>query len=70
MISGRLIALYHYVRPENSDGVTGITPETFGRHLDLISTRYRVLTIEEFVETSRDHTGIALITFDDAVADQ
>jgi peptidoglycan/xylan/chitin deacetylase (PgdA/CDA1 family) len=65
-----LIALYHYVRPQNSDGVTGITPDTFSGQVELIRSRYRVVTIEEFVETRHEQTGIALITFDDAVSDQ
>jgi peptidoglycan/xylan/chitin deacetylase (PgdA/CDA1 family) len=70
MVEDNLVALYHYVRPENSDGVTGLTPEAFSDQLDLIGQRYRFVSVEEFTETHREQTGIALITFDDAVSDQ
>jgi peptidoglycan/xylan/chitin deacetylase (PgdA/CDA1 family) len=70
MPQDNLVTMYHYVRPENSDGVTGLTPEAFSRQLDLIGERYRIVTVEEFTETHDGQSGMALITFDDAVADQ
>src|SRR4051794_14692788 len=62
--------MYHYVRPSNSEGVTGITPQELGEQLDLVTARYRAVTAEEFVETHAEQSGMALITFDDAVSDQ
>jgi peptidoglycan/xylan/chitin deacetylase (PgdA/CDA1 family) len=70
MHSSNFVPLYHYVRPENSDGVTGLTPEAFSRQLDLICDRFRCVTVEEFVATHDQQSGMALITFDDAVSDQ
>jgi peptidoglycan/xylan/chitin deacetylase (PgdA/CDA1 family) len=70
MALDNLIPVYHYVRPSNSDGVTGLTPEAFSRQLDLIGERYRFVTAEEFVATHETQTGMALVTFDDAVSDQ
>lgn len=44
-----LIVTYHYVRPHNSEGVTGITPEVFDAQLHEIGRRYRFVSAEEFV---------------------
>lgn len=65
-----LVAMYHYVRPVNSDGVTGITPAVFEDQLRRITARYRAVTVEEYIGTAATASGMALITFDDAVADQ
>lgn len=62
--------MYHYVRPENSDGVTGLTPEAFEQQLRAVGERYRFVTAEEWSETHQSAAGVALITFDDAVSDQ
>jgi peptidoglycan/xylan/chitin deacetylase (PgdA/CDA1 family) len=70
MSLGNVIPIYHYVRPQNSDGVTGLTPQAFSAQLDLLARNYRFVTVEEFVETHRSETGMALVTFDDAVSDQ
>lgn len=65
-----LVAMYHYVRPQNSDGVTGLTPAAFETQLRRIAAAYRPVTVEEYVATHETATGMALITFDDAVRDQ
>jgi peptidoglycan/xylan/chitin deacetylase (PgdA/CDA1 family) len=65
-----LVVMYHYVRPENSDGVTGLTPEAFREQVRAIAERYRIVTVEEYVATHEQETGLALLTFDDAVSDQ
>ncbi len=65
-----LVVTYHYVRPENSDGVTGVSPQEFREHLRLIKSRYRPVTAYEFVAFHREESGMALVTFDDALADQ
>jgi peptidoglycan/xylan/chitin deacetylase (PgdA/CDA1 family) len=62
--------MYHYVRPENSDGVTGITPQQFASQLDLVKRSYRFVTLEEYVVAHEQESGMALVTFDDAVCDQ
>ncbi|MFK7959807.1 MAG: polysaccharide deacetylase family protein [Phycisphaerales bacterium] len=64
------IATYHYVRPENSDGVTGITPEAFERQLRAIAAGWDVVGVDEFIARESEASGLALITFDDAVRDQ
>jgi peptidoglycan/xylan/chitin deacetylase (PgdA/CDA1 family) len=68
--NSNLVVMYHYVRPENSDGVTGITPEAFGRQLDLVEKQYRFVTLEEYLAQHEYESGMALVTFDDAVSDQ
>ena len=65
-----LVVTYHYIRPANSDGVTGITPERFAAHLRLIRSSYEIVPAEEFCLRREQETGLALITFDDAVRDQ
>ncbi|HTU30631.1 MAG TPA: polysaccharide deacetylase family protein [Solirubrobacteraceae bacterium] len=70
MRDSNLVVMYHYVRPENSDGVTGLTPEKFGRQLDLVGKHYRFVTLEEYLAQHEDESGMALVTFDDAVSDQ
>jgi peptidoglycan/xylan/chitin deacetylase (PgdA/CDA1 family) len=69
-----LVVTYHYVRPANSDGVTGLTPEAFEAQLIRIGRTRRFVTAEEFAEsvdrTGSGEPGTALITFDDAVLDQ
>jgi len=65
-----LVVTYHYVRPENSDGVTGVSPAEFREHLRLIKSRYRPVTAYEFAAYQREESGMALVTFDDALADQ
>ncbi len=69
-----LVVTYHYVRPSNSDGVTGLTPDAFEAQLRRLARTRRIVTAEDFAE-SVEHTGAgepgtALITFDDAVRDQ
>lgn len=65
-----LVVTYHYVRPENSDGVVGVTPEEFREHLRVIKSRYRPVTAAEFVARHGRESGLALVTFDDALKDQ
>lgn len=65
-----LVVTYHYVRPVDSDGAVGVTPEEFRAHLRLIKTMYSPVTAEEFVAFHRERTGLALVTFDDALRDQ
>jgi len=67
-----LVATYHYIRPENSDGVTGITPEAFRAQCEAIAARYHVVSPETFLERREagDADGLALITFDDGLKDQ
>lgn len=69
-----LVVTYHYVRPANSDGVTGLTPDAFERQLRAIGATRRFVTAEQFAEavelTGEGEPGTALITFDDAVRDQ
>lgn len=65
-----LIVTYHYVRPKNSEGVTGITPGELSAQIRAIKTRFRVVSVEEFVGAGGSLDGAALITFDDAVVDQ
>lgn len=69
-----LVVTYHYVRPVNTDGVTGLTPEAFEAQLVRIGRTRRFVTAEEFAEsvdrTGTGEPGTALVTFDDAVLDQ
>ncbi|MEM7622123.1 MAG: polysaccharide deacetylase family protein [Planctomycetota bacterium] len=68
---GNLIATYHYVRPCNSDGVTGLTPEAFRRQIESIDARFTVVTAEAFARRSAGgESGLALVTFDDGLRDQ
>lgn len=68
--TGNLVVMYHYVRPQNSDGVTGVTPDAFKLQIQAIRRRYRTVTVEEFIALRNEEEGLALITFDDAVRDQ
>ena len=68
--TGNLVVMYHYVRPQNSDGVTGVTPDAFKLQIQAIRRRYRTVTVEEFIALRHEEEGLALITFDDAVRDQ
>lgn len=67
-----LVVTYHYVRPENSEGVTGVTPEEFDGQLGLIGRTHRFVGVDEFVRGGggADGRARALITFDDGVKDQ
>jgi peptidoglycan/xylan/chitin deacetylase (PgdA/CDA1 family) len=65
-----LVVTYHYVRPHNSDGVTGITPGDFSQQLTWLSRRYTIVGVDEFVQQRSKRRQLALITFDDAVVDQ
>jgi peptidoglycan/xylan/chitin deacetylase (PgdA/CDA1 family) len=68
---GNLVLTYHYVRPANSEGVTGLTPEAFDRQIALVKTRYRLVSSQEFADgAAAGETGLGLITFDDGVLDQ
>ena len=67
---GNLVVTYHYVRPANSPGVTGITPDAFESQLRDIRANYEVVTAEEFAALAPTRPGLALITFDDALLDQ
>jgi len=68
--SGNLVVTYHYVRPTNSDGVTGVTPDEFESQIMALKAQFEVVTAEEFVAWHASRTDLALITFDDAVRDQ
>lgn len=63
------VATYHYIRPRNSEGVTGLTPGAFREQVRAIASRYRVVSAAEYA-AAEDRSGLALITFDDAVRDQ
>ena len=71
-----VVVTYHYVRPENSDGVTGITPREFDAQLEAIGRSHRFVTVDEFAaraagaDPGRDPRPAVLVTFDDAVRDQ
>lgn len=66
-----LVLTYHYVRPTNSDGVTGISPDRFRDQLTRAGQCYTFVTLEEFLSREAEGaTGLGLITFDDAVKDQ
>lgn len=65
-----LVVTYHYVRPTNSDGVTGITPGEFAEQIRLIRRSHRIVTVEEYVHSHALESNLALLTFDDAVRDQ
>ncbi len=65
-----VVVTYHYVRPSNSDGVTGITPAAFATQIRFIQKSHRIVTVEEFVHSHVDESNLALLTFDDAVRDQ
>ncbi len=65
-----LVVTYHYVRPQNSDGVTGITPAEFSEQLRAIRSQYTVVGVDDFLRRRELETGLALITFDDALRDQ
>lgn len=67
---GHFVATYHYVREQNSDGVTGVTPREFAEQIRAIQAGYRIVTVEGFVAQHRDQRRLALITFDDALRDQ
>jgi peptidoglycan/xylan/chitin deacetylase (PgdA/CDA1 family) len=79
-LPGSLVVTYHYVRPENSEGVTGVSPDEFDAQLAAIGQSHRFVTVHEFIamhderarHPQRDTGGdpIALVTFDDALRDQ
>ncbi len=64
------VATYHYVRPRNSDGVTGITPSELAAQLRAIQQRYRIVPVEVFVAGAAEDDNLALLTFDDGLRDQ
>jgi peptidoglycan/xylan/chitin deacetylase (PgdA/CDA1 family) len=68
--SRNLVVTYHYVRPRNSDGVTGLSPRDFDEQLAAITRHYRPVTADEFIALRRRESGLALITFDDGLRDQ
>jgi peptidoglycan/xylan/chitin deacetylase (PgdA/CDA1 family) len=68
--AGHLVATFHYVRPRNCEGVTGLTPAEFASRCRWIASRYEVVTAAEFAARRGSSRGLALITFDDAVKDQ
>lgn len=68
--SSHLVATYHYIREHPSDGVTGLTPAQFREQIVAIQSRYLVVCAEQFAVLREEETGLALITFDDAVRDQ
>ncbi len=65
-----VVVTYHYIRPSNSDGVTGITPGEFAEQIRLIRRTHRIVTVEEYVQSYKREENLALLTFDDAVRDQ
>lgn len=65
-----VVVTYHYVRPSNSDGVTGITPAELAAQIRLIQRSHRIVTVEEFIHSHNDESNLALLTYDDAVRDQ
>ncbi|MEW6252363.1 MAG: polysaccharide deacetylase family protein [Planctomycetota bacterium] len=67
---GHFVATYHYIRERNTDGVTGITPVEFAQQVRAIAAAFHVVTVAEFAAQHRRTTGLALITFDDALRDQ
>ena len=69
-MSDNLIVTYHYVRPSNSDGVTGLTPATFREHLEAIRLTHEIVDADRFEAEHAGRRDLALITFDDAVRDQ
>lgn len=69
-LTDHLVVTYHYIREQNTDGVTGISPAEFDAHVRAIKSRYRIVTADEFVALHDSEKGLALVTFDDAVRDQ
>ena len=69
-VGGHLVATYHYVRPRNSDGVTGVTPAEFRRQIRWLQANYRVVSVDEYQARHLSDDRLALVTFDDAVKDQ
>lgn len=67
---GHFVATYHYVREQDSDGVTGITPAAFKSQIVAIQKQYEIVSAEEYVVRADHEDELALITFDDAVKDQ
>jgi peptidoglycan/xylan/chitin deacetylase (PgdA/CDA1 family)/SAM-dependent methyltransferase len=66
--------MYHSVRDSLEGGPYGIeiTSERFERHIDFLTSRYRVVPLVEFIDALSSHAraeGMAAITFDDAFAD-
>ncbi len=52
-----LVVTYHYVRPANSDGVTGVTPEQFAAQLHLIRSSYEIVPADAFVARQAEETA-------------
>ena len=69
-LPANLVLAYYYVRPRNSEGVTGLTPEAFSEQLRQVKAHYRIVGVDEFVARQAHEAGLALVTFDDAVLDQ
>lgn len=78
-----MVVTYHYVRPRNSDGVTGLSPEHFEHQLARAKRSTRFVTLAEFIaleaQPSDGPAGLTLqiegkraglVTFDDALLDQ
>ncbi len=64
------VATYHYVREQDSDGVTGITPDGFREQVQAIKNSYDIVSAAEYIARADHEDALALITFDDAVKDQ
>lgn len=69
-LSSHLVVTYHYIRENNSDGVTGLTPAAFAAQVRAIRSRYRIVSAETFAASHCVEENLALITFDDALCDQ
>ena len=69
-----VILMYHSVRETTDGGPYGIeiAPERFDRHIDFVTSNYRVVSLVEFIDALSSRArmdGMAAITFDDAFAD-
>jgi peptidoglycan/xylan/chitin deacetylase (PgdA/CDA1 family)/SAM-dependent methyltransferase len=69
-----VILLYHSVRYAAGGSIyrISITPDRFDRHIEFLTSHYRVVPLYDFVDTLASRTrveGMACITFDDGYLD-
>lgn len=68
-----LVAMYHYVRDVESEGIRALRPRDFQRQLDWLAQNHRVITFDEFEAAAAARRSIdgstALLTFDDGFVD-
>ena len=69
-----VVLLYHSVRQSAEGGIyrISISPERFDRHIDFVTSHYKVVPLDVFLDMRENRArlqGVAAITFDDGYVD-